>query len=106
MTGPSPDREPIVIRVDPDLERLIPGFLFRRGEDLERLREAIAEDDLDTLKSLGHIFKGLGGGYGFHLMTELGGELEQAAARGDSAAAARLVESLGDYLGRIEVEYR
>jgi histidine phosphotransfer protein HptB len=106
VSGPDPDQEPILIRVDPDLERLIPGFLARRQEDLERLREAIAANDLDTLKSLGHIFKGLGGGYGFHLMTELGGELEQAAGRGDSAAAARLVDSLGDYLGRIEVEYR
>lgn len=97
--------EKIVVKVDPDLEELIPGFLENRGRDLVNLRAALAGKDLPGIQSIGHSLKGVGGGYGFMRMSDLGAEIEKAARTGDAGALPGLIDALADYLGRIVVEY-
>ena len=58
-------QQEIVITVDPDLEDLIPGFLDNRYEDIDALMGALDRKDYETIRRLGHIMKGAGGGYGF-----------------------------------------
>lgn len=97
--------EKIIVKVDPDLAELIPGFLENRARDLVKLREALGQGDLPAIQSIGHSLKGVGGGYGFQRLSDLGAEMEKAAKAGDTAPLAGLVDGLGDYLGRIVVEY-
>ena len=97
--------EQIVIKVDSDLEELIPGFLENRAKDVVRLREALGRNDLPAIQSIGHSLKGVGGGYGFLRLSEIGAEMERAAKANNPAPLADLINALSEYLSRIVVEY-
>lgn len=96
----------IVVAVDPDLEPLISGFLDNRQKDLQELHDALQAQDYDKLQSIGHSLKGVGGGYGFEQISDIGADLETAARQQDSAAITRLIASLQDFLGRVEVTFQ
>ena len=97
--------EKIRVTVDADLEELIPGFLENRRNDLESLRKAAGEKDLATLQSIGHSLKGVGGGYGFAGMSEIGAEIERQAKAGSITELPGCIEKLADYLERIEIVF-
>ncbi|MFQ5660502.1 MAG: Hpt domain-containing protein [Gammaproteobacteria bacterium] len=97
--------EKIIVTIDSDLEDLIPGFLQNRSRDLESLREALKQKDCQAIQATGHSLKGVGGGYGFDKMSELGAEIESSAKANDLGKLAELIEQYGDYLDRIEVVY-
>jgi HPt (histidine-containing phosphotransfer) domain-containing protein len=97
--------EKIIITVDSDLEDLIPGFLENRTTDCEKLRAAHADGDLTSIQSIGHNLKGLGGGYGFEKMSELGASIESAAKSGDTGVIPGLINELADYLQHIDVKF-
>jgi HPt (histidine-containing phosphotransfer) domain-containing protein len=97
--------EKIMVNVDPDLQELIPGFLQNRSKDLATLRQALAQGDCPVMQSTGHSLKGVGGGYGFAGLSELGAEIESAAKSGNMEALAALIERLADYLDRVEVKF-
>lgn len=95
----------IVVTVDADLEDLIPGFLENRSKELNSLREALESGNYQTIQSMGHSMKGVGGGYGFEGISEIGKDLEDAAKAQDLDAISALIEKYGDYMERIEVTY-
>ena len=97
--------EKIIVQVDPDLEDLIPGFLENRSADVEKLRGELSNNDFNNITSIGHSIKGVGGGYGFDLMSELGASIEQAGKENNAEAIEEYVNQLDDYLKRVEVEY-
>lgn len=99
------NKDPIPVSVDSDLEDLIPGFLKRREEDLERLRSALGDGDMETVRVTGHSMKGTGGGYGFHGLSEIGAAIEAAAKSDDSVEISQQIETLADYLSRVEVQF-
>lgn len=98
--------EKIVINIDPDLEELIPGFLENRTRDVSNLQNAAGNKDFDTLRSVGHSLKGVGGGYGFARITELGAAIETAAKSGDLNAINQHIAELAEYLQRVEIKYQ
>lgn len=95
----------IVVTVDADLEDLIPGFLENRSRELISLRDALDSRNFQTIQSIGHSMKGVGGGYGFDGITDLGKDLEDAARAQDQDGITALIEKYADYLERIEVRY-
>ncbi len=97
--------EKIVVEIDPDLEELIPGFLENRVLDIEKLQTALNENDFENLSSLGHSIKGVGGGYGFDLMSEYGANIETAAKESNPEAVRENINRLDDYLKCVEVKY-
>lgn len=97
--------EKIIVQVDPDLEDLIPGFLENRNSDVEKLRSALDDNDFVNLRSIGHSIKGVGGGYGFDLMSELGADIESAAKESNADDIREKINQLDDYLQRVEIEY-
>ena len=97
--------EKIVVQVDPDLEDLIPGFLKNRTLEVEKLRSEIDKNNFENIASMGHSIKGVGGGYGFELMSELGANIEDAAKQSNVEAIRENIDRLDDYLKRVEVEY-
>lgn len=98
--------EKIIVNIDPDLEELISGFLENRIKDIEILKNAASQGDLSALKSVGHNLKGVGGGYGFAKITELGAGIEASAKINDMERINQLISDLADYLQRIEVIYQ
>lgn len=95
----------IKVSVDPDLEPLIPGFLQNRQKDVATLQAALVNSDMAAVQALGHSLKGVGGGYGFNRITELGAGLEAAARDSDTASISAQVTELEQYLTQIEVVY-
>ena len=53
--------EKIVVRIDRDLEALIPGFMENREKDIAAILTALDGNDFDAIRSLGHGMKGAGG---------------------------------------------
>ncbi|HZC67063.1 MAG TPA: Hpt domain-containing protein [Nitrospirales bacterium] len=68
--------EKILVRVDPEIAELIPGFLANRRKDVTAMLDAVQRSDFETVRLLGHSMKGAGGGYGFDAITVIGGALE------------------------------
>ena len=103
--GPGSQNEKIVVYVDRDLEDLIPNFMTNRHTDLAAMRDAVNKADYETICGLAHCIKGAGGGYGFDGLTEIAADLELAAKAQDSAAISTRLESLADYLQKVEIVY-
>lgn len=97
--------ERIMVKIDPDLAELIPGYLENRTQDILHILEALERADFETIRTLGHGMKGSGGGYGFAAITEIGKAIETAAKEGNAGAIREGVESLRSYLERVEVVY-
>ena len=97
--------EKITVRIDADLQDIVPGFLEHRYDDIRSMLEAVEHGDYDTVRFLGHSMKGSGGGYGFHAITDIGQSLEQAANQENSNEVRKLVSGLSTYLEHVEVVY-
>jgi HPt (histidine-containing phosphotransfer) domain-containing protein len=97
--------EKIVVKVDPDLEDLIPGFLSNRANDLAALREALTSGNYQSIQSIGHSLKGVGGGYGFTGMSEIGAAIETAAKQQSLEDLQGLIDRFASYLDAVEVVY-
>ena len=98
-----PDK--IIVSVDPLIAALVPRFLANRLADVGNIRAALASGDFEAIRVAAHGMKGAGGGYGFAEISRLGSAMEEGARQRDAAAIAPLVESLEQYLERIEVNY-
>lgn len=95
----------IIVRVDPELADLIPGYLLNRENDIATIADALEKKDLDTIRIIGHSMKGSGGGYGFESITDIGMLLEKAAKDGNDESIRLQVKRLQDYLLQIEIVY-
>jgi chemotaxis protein histidine kinase CheA len=96
----------ISVYIDPGLEEIVPGFLVNRQRDVQTLETALQQDDLNTIRVIGHRMKGDGGGYGFDVISTIGDGMERAAAREDRDAIRRHTAELIDFLTRVTVVYR
>jgi hypothetical protein len=88
------------------LQALVPGFLDNRHKDAEALDRAAQDNDLRTVRLLGHRMKGDGGGYGFQDISNIGDALERAAVRGDWKAIRQETAALRSFLAQVDVVYR
>ncbi|HHT9136727.1 MAG TPA: Hpt domain-containing protein [Candidatus Wunengus sp. YC60] len=99
------DKEKIVVHIDPDLKNLIPGFLQHKRDDIKTILEALAKNDYETVRVLGHSMKGAGAGYGFDAISTIGLSIEQAAKGKNSLEIQKQVDKLTTYLGCVEIIY-
>ena len=102
---PQNSTDKIIVEVDADLEDLIPGFLERRQQDLQDLRDALGKADFEKIGQLAHTLKGVGGGYGFDAITDISRQLQLAAESRSAAAIETQLAELVDYLQRVEVVF-
>ena len=94
-----------IVKIDKDLEDLIPGYLENRWKDVASIRAALKNNDLDAIRVLGHSMKGSGGGYGFDRITEIGSLIEKAAKKSDMEGITVHNDELSRYLDCIEIVY-
>jgi HPt (histidine-containing phosphotransfer) domain-containing protein len=97
--------EKIRVRVDSDLQDLIPGYLENRGKDLLVYQQALEKDNFDAIAVLGHSMKGSGGGYGFNDLSSIGRAIEKAAKNRDKESVRQSIIDLTDFLKKLEVVY-
>ena len=100
-----PDSKKIIIQVDSDLEDLIPGFLDNRRREITAIFDAVGRNDYDFIAKAGHTMKGVGGGYGFDAITDIGDAIEQAAKQKDPLKIKHCLNELSNYLQRIEIVF-
>jgi HPt (histidine-containing phosphotransfer) domain-containing protein len=93
------------VKVDKDLEDLIPTFLSNRKKELDTLRAALAAADFEQLRQLGHRMRGVGNSYGFDRVSDIGHRIEDAARSGDKATLESQIAHYGDYLSRLQIAY-
>ncbi len=67
--------------------------------------ELLTQDNYDGLQMWGHTLKGVGAGYGFDAISELGQSLERVAMARKSEDISELVDDPSTYLEKIEVVY-
>ncbi len=86
----------------PSLVAQVPGFLRHRSDDVITMRDALTRDDFAIVERLAHSMRGAGASFGFQAITDIGAELERAAAHADADASRRWVHELSTFLDRIE----
>lgn len=91
--------------IDRDLADLIPGFIEKRQQDIEAIMAAAAVGDYETIQSIGHNLKGIGGGYGFDRITKLGGAIEQAGKLKEVNKVRELAQVMQTYIENVEISY-
>jgi HPt (histidine-containing phosphotransfer) domain-containing protein len=94
-------RRSIAARVDRLIADLIPGYIEARRIELEHIRELIRADDFAALAVIGHRLRGSGEGYGFPEITELGGQMEEAAEARDITGVTRTARRLARYVDAV-----
>ncbi len=109
VPGPSNEgscgKTAILVRANPKLTDLIPGFLQNRRRDVIAMLGALDRDDYETVETLGHGMKGAGGSWGFEGITDIGAAIEQAAESADNETSRKWVGELSRYLDRVEIVY-
>ena len=105
MFDPNEDSRRFRVTVDSDLEELIPGFLENRRNDIQLIKDYLELNDFENISGLGHTMKGVGGGYGFDEISEIGWEIEQAAKNHNQEAIEKQVERLQYYLDHVQIEW-
>ena len=93
------------VTVAKDLEDLIPTFMKNRRKELDNLRIALAAQDLEQLRQLGHRMKGVGVSYGFEHVSTLGKTIEDGARSGDRASLEATIAKYDDYLAKVQVAF-
>ena len=96
---------PIRVLIEPGMEDAAPLYLEKRRKDVPQYRQALAGQDFDTIRTLGHKMKGTGAGYGFPELSSIGAAIEQAAARKDESTVRMKVNELALYVDTVELEY-
>lgn len=93
------------VSIDEDIRDLVPGYLENREKDLQSIKEWLASENFDQIKSLGHTMKGSGSGYGFDTITEIGKNIESAASAKNVSAIQGELDRLRNYLDNLEITY-
>jgi HPt (histidine-containing phosphotransfer) domain-containing protein len=95
----------ILVQVDADLKDLIPNFLTNRDKEAKELELALKKSDFEALRIIGHNMKGVGGGYGFGAITDLGQEIENAAKERDDTHILDCLMRYRAYLSSVNVVF-
>lgn len=95
----------IVIKPDPDLRDLMPGYLENRRQDMATIDHALLCADFELIQRLAHSMKGSGGGYGFDGITAIGAAMELCAKGQQAEGIKEHLQKLKQYLEKVEVVY-
>ena len=95
----------VLVTVPNELEPLIPRFLANRQKEIVKMQAFLAQADFDALKLAGHTLKGVGGGYGFPALSELGARFEVYADARDLQAVAAALDEYSLYMTQVDVRF-
>lgn len=96
---------PEIVHIDSSFEPLMPRFMTNRKKEIVAMRQALAGHDFETVRSVAHGMKGVGGSYGFDRITELAATIEQAATSADAAIITHQLHTLECYVNDVQITY-
>jgi len=102
--GPD-DSHALIVHIEADFEELLPKFMTNRKNEIVAMRDALALQDLDTIRKVAHGMKGAGGSYGFDHITAMAATIEQAAKAGSADPIAPELALLERYLDQVQVVF-
>ncbi|HMS85893.1 MAG TPA: Hpt domain-containing protein [Nitrospira sp.] len=105
LNTPSITPPPEIVHIDSSFEPLIPRFMANRKKEIVTMRQALSGQDFETVRSVAHGMKGVGGSYGFDRVTELAAAIEQAAKSADATSITRQLHTLEAYVNTIQIAY-
>jgi len=91
---------------DPDFREIVEEFVQKLREISEAMKQAWAEQDLETLADLAHWLKGSGGTAGFHAFTDPAGRLEQLAKQGQKEEIPPALIAIDRLVARVTVPHK
>jgi signal transduction histidine kinase/DNA-binding NarL/FixJ family response regulator len=94
------------VMVDEELSAIMPRFLSNVRKNPAAIAAALAGEDYDAIRSLGHNMKGTGASFGLPQISALGDRLERAAKEQSSDSVREITTELAQFLDRVEVRYR
>lgn len=80
------------------LKEYLPNYYRQRGEDLKKLRDALAANDWSKMVFIGHKIKGSAATYGFPELGEAGADLEKFAQENNLAEVSARVDFIEQWL--------
>lgn len=99
-------KQKFIIYADPNIEKIMPQFLHAQENALKNLKLALENGDFNKLARLGHTMRGSCGGYGFHLLGELGKAIENAAQSNNINLVEKNIRLMEEHLDSVEVVYK
>lgn len=93
------------VEVDEELKDILPGFMNNREKDLVLLREALANNDFETIGKIGHKVAGSSGGYGFDELGKMAKSLELKVKDGDTSNLKEIVDQFEEYIRNVEIVF-
>ncbi|MGR3179266.1 MAG: Hpt domain-containing protein [Candidatus Anammoxibacter sp.] len=94
-----------VLKIDPEIQELIPDFLENRQGDIKSILSAMETGDFETIRIIGHSMKGNGGSYGLNGIGDIGKSLEVAANENNIKWISEIVDDLSAYLDKVFVTF-
>ena len=94
------------VYIDEDLKAIIPQFFRNREDDIENIKEFLAEDNYEEIRIIGHSMKGSGGGYGFDYITEIGKKIEDSAVEKNEDRIRDSIKKLEEYIQNVTIVYK
>jgi len=91
--------------INADLEALIPALFEEIEKELENINSALKNDQFDTLKMLGHGFKGATANYGLNDLSEIFQSMEIGAKRENKVMVLYEIDRIEKYIANVEIEY-
>lgn len=95
----------LIVHIGSDFEPLMPRFITNRKKEVLTMREALAQQDFETVRKVAHGMKGAGGSYGFDHVTTMAATIEQAAKTGAAAGIVEQLDQLAGYLEQVQVVF-
>lgn len=102
---PANTGEILIVHVEADFEPLMPKFMTNRKKEVVTMREALAQQDFETIRKVAHGMKGAGGSYGFDRVTAMAAIIEQAAKTATGSTIDTELAQLGAYLDHVQVVF-
>lgn len=103
LRPPAPESRE-TMHIPPEVQARVPTYLARRRQEVQVMRDLIAQGNFDQVRVLGHNMKGSGAGYGFPELSQLGAEIEKAAKAQQQAELEQQTSSLESLLAALEAQ--
>lgn len=94
-----------MIRIDKDLEEIMPMFLDNRRKDLIQLSEALSIKDFKIIETIAHKLAGNAGSYGLSHLSELGTKLEVAAMQQKEDDMINLITEYQQFMNTLQITF-
>ena len=89
-------------RIAQEILQRRPQFLQHRRKDLGAMQEAVAQQDYEAIRTMGHRIKGVAGSYGFPDIGAVGQRLEESARSRDLVAIQGEIAQLAAILHQLD----